>query len=145
MAGCSPRTSSPPPCRTLPPARPTAASGPSPGGTSGSTTWTPHEATAESGSTNQRHPSTPDASTPNGTRTLVQLERVTVTGLLHELEGCEPDAESASLSSRLAVRGRHRPRHGRGPGRPGRHQRGRPRSGRPARLFPEPTRNQLGL
>ena len=57
------------------------------------------EAMAASGSTNQRHPSTPDASTPNGTRTPVHLERVTVTDLLHELEACQPDAESASLSS----------------------------------------------
>jgi hypothetical protein len=53
----------------------------------------------ESGSTSQRHPSTPDASTPNGIRTPVHLERVTVTDLLQELEACQPDAESASPSS----------------------------------------------
>jgi Domain of unknown function (DUF4314) len=46
-----------------------------------------------SGSTNQRHPSTPDASTPNGTRTPVHRDLATVTDLLHELEACHPDAE----------------------------------------------------
>ncbi len=42
-----------------PPMRWTAASGPFPGGTSGWTTWTPHEATAASASTNpaaSQHP-----------------------------------------------------------------------------------------
>jgi hypothetical protein len=77
-----------PPSPTPPAPRWTAASGPSPGGPSGSTTSTPPEATAASESTSHRHPSTPD-----GAKTPMHEDRVTVTDLIQELEACDPDAE----------------------------------------------------